>query len=168
MGDAAGRKSVHVKEAEMNRDKKVLLSALAVAGMIAAVPALGMGMAGDAMKAPNESNLPAEQVQGKVTFMSGGIGSDEAAAMRKEEAKYPLSLEFVGHGRAGGEHLAGVNVTIEDTKGGTDLTTVSSGPYLLVKLPAGDYKVTADHDGRTKTRNVVIAANKPERVVFEW
>ena len=156
----------------MKHKQWVLLSALAAAGAIAAVPALGMD--DDAMK--NQSteaisaagSLPPEQVQGNVRFMSGGIGSDEAAAMRREESKYPLSLEFVEHGASRGEHLAGISVTIKDAKGGTNLTTVAGGPYFLAKLPPGDYKVTAARDGQAKTQDVVIAANKPERLVFVW
>jgi hypothetical protein len=164
--------SLQGKETEMNRHRSVLLGTFAIAGAIAAVPVLGI--ANDAMNtAPGEAsrsaaNLPPEQVQGKVSFISGGIGSDEAAAMRREEAKYPLSLEFVRASESAGAHLSGVNVTIRNKQGGTDLRTVAGGPFLLAKLPPGDYSVTAEHNGQAKTQNVVIAANKPERVVFVW
>ena len=45
---------------------------------------------------------------------------------------------------------------------------VRVGPFVLARLPSGKYTVTATDEGRTKTRNVVIAANKPERLTFEW
>ncbi|HEX7272580.1 MAG TPA: carboxypeptidase regulatory-like domain-containing protein [Casimicrobiaceae bacterium] len=155
----------------MNRSKSIRNSLL-VAGVLIAIPALGMAevpvsrawdMTGGAATA-----LPPEQVQGKVSYVSGGIGSDEATLMRKEEARFPLSLEFVKHDNDRNDYLAGVNVTIKGKHGESDLSTVADGPYLLATLPDGRYEVSADHDGHMQTRNVVIAGDKPTHIVFEW
>jgi hypothetical protein len=114
------------------------------------------------------SNLPPEHVQGTVVYRSGGIGHDEAAAMRKAEAQYPLSIEFIKHAKPTDEHLANVSVTIKDEKGTTELSTISDGPILLAKLPPGKYTIAATDRGLTKMHDVVIAAKKPERVIFDW
>ena len=112
--------------------------------------------------------LPQEQSQGPVTFLSGGIGKDEALAMKHAEAKYPLSLVFVEKAKPRDEYLASVAVTIKDGKGNTELQATSEGPYLLAKLPDGKYTVTAEHDGKTERRHIVVASAKPKQVVFAW
>jgi hypothetical protein len=135
-----------------------IFTALAAAGVLAIGPALAASM----------HNLPEQRSQGSVTYMTGGIGADEAAAMKREESKFPLSLEFVQRAKPRDEFLANVAVTIKDRAGKTELQTTADGPLLLAKLPAGKYTVSAEENGKTKTQQVVIAANKPEHLIFEW
>jgi hypothetical protein len=150
------------KEFEMNCTNPRTLSALFVASLLVAAPAMSAG------NYAAVSQLPPEQKQGNVIYLSGGIGQDAAAAMRREESKFPLTLEFVKHAKPSAEYLSGVNVTIKDHQGTTVLTTVADGPFLLAKLPDGKYTVTADHEGQKKERNIVLAEQKQERFVFEW
>ncbi|MGE8473464.1 MAG: carboxypeptidase regulatory-like domain-containing protein, partial [Paraburkholderia hospita] len=42
------------------------------------------------------TNLPPLQQQGAVTYLSGGVGSDQSAALKDVMHKYPLVLEFAG------------------------------------------------------------------------
>jgi len=113
--------------------------------------------------------LPSERTQGAVTYLSGGVGHDEALAFRQLEANYPLALEFITNGASGVEFLANVNVTITDRKGGVVLQATSPGPLFLARLPDGSYKVTvAAETGAPKERNVVIAGRKHEHIVFQW
>lgn len=146
----------------MNCTNPRTLSTLFVAGLLAAAPAMATG------NYAAMSQLPPEQKQGNVTYLSGGIGHDAAAAMRKEESQFPLTLEFVKHAKPSAEHLTGVNVTIRDQQGKPVLIAVADGPFLLAKLPDGKYTVTADHNGQKKERNLVLAERKQEHVVFEW
>ena len=88
--------------------------------------------------------------------------------MRREQRQFPLSLEFVRRATPADEYVAGVDVTIRDHHGNTELHTVADGPILLAALPAGRYTITADVDGRARTRQVLVARNKPEHVVFVW
>ena len=141
----------------MKRITCFTLAAFSVAGL-AATPAAAIPA----------SDLPAPKVQGDVTYLTGGVGSDESAAMRKAEAQYPLSLEFVEHARPRDEYLAAIDVTITGPHGGTELKAQSDGPFLLAQLPAGRYTVRAEHDGVAKTRHVSVAGDKPQRLVFEW
>ncbi len=88
--------------------------------------------------------------------------------MKRAEAKYPLSLEFVQRAKPRDQFLANVRVTIKDPLGNTTLETVSGGPFLLAKLPDGPYTVTAEKNGKVETRHVIVAAGKPEHLVFAW
>ncbi|HTP48072.1 MAG TPA: carboxypeptidase-like regulatory domain-containing protein [Casimicrobiaceae bacterium] len=114
------------------------------------------------------SNLPPEETHGVVTYRTGGVGGTEAAAMRRAEASYPLSLEFVQRAHPKNEFLAYADVTITDHAGNTLLKTFSDGPFMLAKLPDGRYIVKATENGKTETRQVTIAAGKPEHLVFTW
>lgn len=142
----------------MQRSRLAFAAVMATAGMLAT---------GATFAAPM-SNLPPQETQGAVTFRSGGVGELEANAMRHAQANYPLSLQFVKRHEPNDQFLANIPVTIKDHAGATVLETTSDGPFLLAKLPDGKYTVTATDNGKTLTRNVVVAANKPEHVVFAW
>ena len=99
---------------------------------------------------------------GNVTYVSGGIGQEEAAALR-HESNYPLALEFIRNGESGVEFLAGVSVTIKDSRGDVVLDAPSEGPLLLAKLPEGKYRVIAAAENRVpKERDVVVTGCKHE------
>lgn len=139
------------------------LHAILVAAVLLAAPAV------NAQDYAAANPLPAEKTQGNVTYLSGGIGHDEAIAFRQLEPNYSLGLEFIANGASGAEFLANVNVTITDRQGNVMLQTVSPGPLLFARLPDGSYKVTAAPEtGAPKERNVVIAGRKHEHVVFQW
>ncbi|MDD5250336.1 MAG: carboxypeptidase-like regulatory domain-containing protein [Rhodocyclaceae bacterium] len=118
---------------------------------------------------PAEDALPLEHSQGLVTYRSGGIGEDEAKAMRQIARQYPLQLEFVAHeGDARGAYVADVNVSIRDGRGKEVLQTKADGPFLLARLPAGRYVVTAQYQDSQRERRVNVPAHGAEHVVFGW
>ena len=136
---------------------KPLPTAMAALLVAVAIPALATDL------------LPPERQQGSVSYVSGGIGVDEAKAMEKAESRYPLTVEFVhklGNGHA--EYLAGDDLVIRDTKGRIDLNTVTDGPFLLANLPPGKYEIDATDNGKSEHRTVRVKANAPARVVFQW
>jgi hypothetical protein len=110
--------------------------------------------------------LPQPTTEGSVTYVSGGIGKAESAAMIAEAKRYSLSLVFSDNKR--NEYLADVHVTIQD-RGGTDvLSTVSEGPIMLVKLPAGSYTVIAEAYGKGLRTRVRVTAAGEQRLDFHW
>jgi enamine deaminase RidA (YjgF/YER057c/UK114 family) len=116
-----------------------------------------------------DSNIsPAQGTQGNVSFVSGGVGEDEAAAMKSAAAGYPLELQFVQKATPRDEFLADVKVRITDRAKNVVLDTVTSGPFLLARLPAGTYQIEADHAGLTKRHTVDVRAGKHSRAVFVW
>lgn len=114
------------------------------------------------------TKLPAEKVQGEVHYVSGGIGHDEALAFERAERRYPLGLEFAKKAKPRNEFTADVEVLIRDAKGKTMLDTVSDGPFLLAKLPAGRYDIKATQDGKTLERHAAVVKGKPTHVGFLW
>lgn len=141
----------------MQHSKLALAAALAAASIVPGV-ALAMPI----------QNLPPQESQGAVTYRTGGIGQSEAAAMRQAEKSYPLSLEFAERAGPKNWFLANVEVTIKDQHGNTALQTFSDGPFLLARLPDGHYTVTATDNGKSETRQITVAAGKPDHLVFVW
>ena len=134
-------------------------SVLFSAALLAAVSLPAMSMV-----APN---LPAERTWGTVTYLTGGIGSDESAAMIAARAQYPLALEFVHKATPRDQYLGAVDVTIEDSSGEV-LHATSDGPFLFARLPTGKYIVRAEDEGRVQTRHVRVTPGGHQHVVFEW
>jgi hypothetical protein len=118
--------------------------------------------------AADMSALPPAHVDGAVTYLSGGIGSEQSSAFKSAMHRYPLVLEFVGKTSYGNDYLADVPVTISDSHGKDLLSTKSDGPFMLVSLPPGRYKVSATYSGKTESRAVRISDATHARTIFEW
>lgn len=109
--------------------------------------------------------LPEVQQQGAVSFVTGGVGSDEAAAFRAAAAQYNLRLTL---STVSGESLAGVKVVLRDARGRTVADAVSEGPYLFFNAPPGKYEVVADSMGRVQRRAVVVHAKGGSELYLRW
>jgi len=125
--------------------------------------ALALGLAGAAFA---QSGLPPVQTFGSVSYVTGGIGLDESSAIKAAEKDFSLSLLFAQSKR--GEYLADIKVNITDKAGKTVLEAVSDGPFLLAKLPAGTYKVSADHEGTVIAKTVRVEAKGVTHASFVW
>jgi len=113
------------------------------------------------------SPAPNEAAAG-VSYASGGIGSDEAKAMRDAAADYPLALELAA--AAGGprdEYISDARVEIRDRRGAPVLRTRTQGPLLLVRLPAGSHDVNVDWNGAHRHESVEVG-ERPQRLLVEF
>jgi hypothetical protein len=126
-----------------------------------AVLALGAGTAAAA--------LPPMMHQGEIEYLSGGVGTDESESIKQAASQFPLALEFVQKATPHDEYLANVEVSVIDHRGRSVLDVTSDGPFLLAKLPSGEYTVKAHYAGRTLEK-VVHVAQPPAsaRAVFVW
>ena len=115
---------------------------------MAAAMALGsMAIAGLLNTA--QAGLPPVQHQGSVQYVSGGIGLDESEALKAAARTIP-GADLRRTGRRQADYVADVTVAIHDGQGKPVLRATSEGPYMLVKLPAGDYKVSATYKARRR------------------
>lgn len=97
-----------------------------------------------------------------VPYLTGGVGSDERAAMAQMAGGYSLKLEFARSDRA---YLGDVAVRIT---GPVATNLVAEGPILYLRLPPGDYVVTADNAGAARTRRVRVGATGQASAAFLW
>jgi hypothetical protein len=101
-----------------------------------------------------------------VSYISGGAGNAEVQALKREGRSFPLNLVFT-EGRRGA-YLQRVKVTVADSAGTVLLDTVSRGPIMLLRLPSGTYRISAEADGRTIDRTVRVDAKGFRRIGFHW
>lgn len=132
----------------------------------AAMALVGMALAGIVSTARAE--LPPVQRQGAVEYVSGGIGIDESEAMKAAATQYPLALTFAAQRDGTADYVADVAVAIHDAQGKPVLQATSGGPYMLVKLPAGNYKISASYKGQAQEREVSVQNTGTARAMFEW
>ncbi|WP_124538718.1 carboxypeptidase-like regulatory domain-containing protein [Piscinibacter terrae] len=105
----------------------------------------GLALAASAMAA----GLPPERQAGGVSYVSGGVSADEAEAFKAMRNNYPLAIELVQ--QVGGRNMftADAKVRVMDSAGHVVLDARADGPFMLVRLPPGRYRVEATFKGMT-------------------
>lgn len=112
--------------------------------------------------------LPALRTQGRIQYVSGGLGKTEADAFKQARSRFPLALDFVRKAAQPDESLADVDVNVIDGAGRSVLMVRTDGPYLLARLPDGEYTVKATYFGHTLEKAVRVVGNASARAVFVW
>ena len=102
---------------------------------------------------------------GGVSYVSGGVGTTSIDRLNSLAGDFNLKLVFA---LTAGDYLSGVKVTISDAAGKTLLETTSQGPWLLARLPAGNYQVVASFAGNAERRAVSIGSEKLKTIDFRW
>ncbi|WP_397448103.1 carboxypeptidase regulatory-like domain-containing protein [Pseudomonas sp. NA-150] len=143
------------------RPLAVLIASLTL--MISSVPALAVQSPADPIDPSAVQLNPGEQ--NGVTYLSGGIGQDEAQAIRQTRG-YNLHLEFFAGPTD--EFTSDVDVSIQSPNGKQWLMLNQTGPIVLVKLPQGQYQVTLSRNGNVKKENVTISASGAKTVNVHW
>ena len=121
-----------------------------------------------AATSPSPSALPARTTTGGVPYLTGGIGSDESAAIKAQFSNYALALTFAKVQNGHNVFLASVPVQIRDASGSTVLDVTTEGPYLLVDVPPGKYEIVATHDSRPQRVSVQVTPGKHSERAFSW
>lgn len=105
------------------------------------------------------------QTPGGISYVSGGVGDESTDRLNSMAGEFNLKLVFA---MKSGEYVSGVKVVIIDAKGKSVLDTISDGPWLLTRLPAGNYKIVANFAGKAEKRQVAVGANKLRTIDFRW
>jgi opacity protein-like surface antigen len=105
------------------------------------------------------------QQQNGITYVNGGVGVEEQAAMKAQRADYNLLLTFAT--QQSGAYRSDIQLDIMNAKG-TDLLSVANvGPMFFVKLTPGTYRISAAAEGKTFKRTVKVG-NAPKEIVLHW
>jgi hypothetical protein len=113
----------------------------------------------------NSDDAVVQKTPGGVSYVSGGVGTDSIDRLNSLARDFNLKLVFA---LTSGSYVSDVKVAIADAKGRTILDTTSDGPWLLTRLPAGNYQVVATLSGNTVKRQVAVGAGKLRTVDFRW
>lgn len=100
-----------------------------------------------------------------IAFVTGGVGDDEAAALRTVASRYSMAATFAS---SSGEYLSGVAVQVLKPDGALVFTAISEGPYLFAQIPPGHYRLVATSDGLKRTRTIVVPAQGGVRLTLNW
>lgn len=92
-----------------------------------------------------------------LVYVTGGVGAAEIAYFKQLAADYTFKLLMAD---AGGHLVSDATVSIHAVPSGVAATFEEVGPYLLVKLPAGKYKITAKANGVEVLRDITVKAGK--------
>jgi hypothetical protein len=100
------------------------------------------------------------------TYINGGIGREEADDMRTKAGRYNLRL-YLSEGKLG-HSITDVPVTITDKKGNVTLDLTSSGPMLFLQVEKGSYKIRAQYNDITLTKNITVINQRGVNVYLNW
>ncbi len=129
--------------------------------LIALVVLLGISVYGYAQ-------LPEVLKRNNITFVMGGIGEDEAKAIRSEAKNWPLSIEFSEYLNNRDAWISGVQLKIINSNDEITLDEIIDGPLFLANLPVGNYQLIGTYGGVSKKQKVQIKAGKTLRVAMSW
>ncbi|WHS60704.1 carboxypeptidase regulatory-like domain-containing protein [Pseudomonas sp. G2-4] len=105
------------------------------------------------------------QQQNGITYLSGGIGEDEASAIGQAQG-YNLHMTFaVGPEN---KYIPDVSVAVQNASGQTLLTLNEAGPLVYVQLPPGKYTVVATRNGEARRDTAEIGSGAARKLVFHW
>ncbi|MEO8738693.1 MAG: hypothetical protein ABI537_03205 [Casimicrobiaceae bacterium] len=113
-------------------------------------------------------------VAGAVDYVSGGIGKNEAEAMKRASAEYALTVELSAtepaptDGPPKSYYISGATLGIRDENGNSVLTTTTDGPFLLARLPDGIYTVDAEWNGVRKSATVTVDGQSRRHIIFNY
>jgi tripartite-type tricarboxylate transporter receptor subunit TctC len=125
--------------------------------------ALALALAASLAPAASFAAQPKEQ--NGVTYINGGVGTDEQNAMQALKADYNLRLTFAT--KQTGAYRSDVQLDIADAKGAGVLSVANTGPMFFAKLPPGTYRISAAAEGKTFKRSVKLG-NGAKEMTLHW
>lgn len=107
----------------------------------------------------------------QVEYITGGIGDDEEKSMQSKQSDY--SLWIVTAEKSTGAWMSNVHARITPLKskkesGAPILDTELNGPWLMVKLPPGDYKIDISHGEDTQHATVSLPPGAHRKMIFRF
>jgi len=107
-----------------------------------------------------------QQSSNGVTYVTGGVGSEERQAMRELSPQFNVQLMFADRGS--GDYRSGQSVEVRDMRGNVRMQAEDTGPLLYAQLPPGRYRVTATVDGQRQQRTISVGRGGSQSAAFYW
>ena len=108
---------------------------------------------------------PLVQMQNGVSYVSGGVGSDETNAIKAMGDRFNLHVSMT---TTGGAYMDGGSVTIVDAQGHAVLSTEAAGPLFYAQLKPGSYTIKVSGNGKQMQQMVKISASGSQMLNFTW
>ncbi|MDR6207923.1 hypothetical protein [Paraburkholderia graminis] len=118
----------------------------------------------DASSPPAAAGVEAGHNRG-ITYVTGGVGEDEAAAMRAVASRYSMRARFT---TSTGEFISDVSVRMFTPDGTLIFAAITDGPYLYAQVPPGRYRLSATLDGVERSQSITIPTHGGINVSLTW
>jgi hypothetical protein len=99
-------------------------------------------------------------------YMTGGIGEEDAGAIRAQAKNFTLNLLF-SEGTSG-RWVTDLNVNIYNEQSESVFRIVGSKPMLYVNLPAGIYTILANNNGQKLRHKFTVEEGVNQRIILNW
>ena len=133
------------------------------AGLVAAVAALVGG--GDRRAHADPPAPESTDAQPYALTISGGVSLNARDNLRAQERDANVKMVFALNT---GNYLSDVHVRVTDGKGNVVIDDVSNGPWVLAKLPPGNYTANATYNGKTVTQRFSAGKSGLRTAHFRW
>jgi hypothetical protein len=100
-----------------------------------------------------------------ITYVTGGVGEDEAAAMRAVAPRYSMRVRFT---TSTGEFISDVLVRMFTPDGRLIFAATTDGPYLYAQVPPGRYRLSATLNGVERSQSIAIPTHGGINVSLTW
>lgn len=117
-----------------------------------------LGGAGGLHAEQEAAAAPQVRHQNGIAYVSGGVGRDEVASMRRMAQQFNVRMRFVDN--ADGSSLSDVSVTLFNARREIVLLVLSEGPLLYLKLAPGNYRALIRYGTTIESRSIQV---KPGR-----
>jgi hypothetical protein len=106
----------------------------------------------------------ADQMEGNVAYVTGGIGENERAELEAAKPEYSARITSTS---TSGAYISDSAIVIYDSRGREVLAT-NAGPLLWVVLPPGTYKVSAEYQGVVQNKTLRVGKKKGTDLHIVW
>jgi hypothetical protein len=112
-----------------------------------------------------QGEAPGTRTAGTAAYVCGGVGADDQERMKADARQHDLMLTFAV---SNGAYLADVDVEIKNSKGDVVLAAKCDGPIMLVDLPTGSWRVTAQANGQTRQKTISTRRGRHVQASLIW
>ena len=105
------------------------------------------------------------QAYNGLIYVTGGVGEDELEEINAARSGFNVRVLLA---EKSGAYVTGVRVVVSEASGTKVLEVESAGPYLLAKLPEGNYRISVIYDGQAQQQDFVVQAGRALEFVFRW
>jgi len=103
-----------------------------------------------------------------ISYITGGVGEGETAAILADAKQWPLTLELSQIENGRGVWIFGATIKIINSNKKTIFDAQADGPYMLINLEPGDYAIEASYQGVVQKRALSIKADASQKVSLFW
>lgn len=114
------------------------------------------------------AQIPDTQYSQGISYISGGVGQEEAKAILAEAKQWPLMLELSQMESGRGVWIFGAKIRITNSTQKLIFDAQADGPYVLINLNPGDYQIDVAYEDVTQKRSIRIQADRREKLSIFW